>query len=137
MASETTYPKVGQRGTGRRKEAIARVRLIAGAPDIIINGQSLDLYMGNRPLAHKRIQEPLKRLDLSEQYKILAKVEGGGKVGQADAIRMGVARALAELNPEYHLVMRSEGFLTRDARVKERKKYGRKKARKRFQFSKR
>jgi small subunit ribosomal protein S9 len=122
-----SYPQVGQRGTGRRKSAIARVRLLPGTGTILINGKSVEEYLGNRASLH----------GVESQYTVLCKVEGGGKVGQSQAIRLGVARALAELNPDYARLMRVEGFLTRDARVKERKKYGLHKARKKPQYSKR
>lgn len=132
-----TYPKVGTRGTGRRKEAVVRVRLVPGNGTVLINGQSLDLYLGNRPALHVPVKQPLVAAGVLDRYNVLVNATGGGKVGQAQAMRMGVARALCDISPEYETIMRKEGFLTRDPRVKERKKYGRKKARKRFQFSKR
>jgi small subunit ribosomal protein S9 len=104
---------------------------------VLVNGHTLEDYFGKRPAVHLRVIQPLISADVKERYDILCKAEGGGKIGQADAIRMGIARSLAELNPEFALLMRREGFLTRDSREKESKKYGRKKARKRFQFSKR
>jgi small subunit ribosomal protein S9 len=131
------YPKVGTRGTGRRKEARVRVRLIPGKGTILINGKSMDDYLGHRKALHLPVLQPLMAAGVQERFNVLVNAQGGGIAGQADAIRLGVARALAALNPEYGLAMRAEGFLTRDDRVKERKKYGRKKARKRFQFSKR
>lgn len=131
------YPKVGTRGTGRHKEAIAQVRLIPGKGDIIINGRALELYMGNRKLLHIPPKQPLVAAGVEERYTVLIRTNGGGLVGQSIAIRMGTARALAEISSEYEAIMRQEGFFTRDSRVKESKKYGRKKARKRFQFSKR
>lgn len=130
-------PKVGTRGTGRRKEAIARVRLIPGTGVIIINGKTLNEYMGPRPGLHVPVMQPLVAAGVENRYNVLVKTCGGGIVGQSHAIRMGIARALATLNKDHAHLMRDEGFLTRDSRVKERKKYGRKKARKRFQFSKR
>jgi small subunit ribosomal protein S9 len=133
----TKHPKVGTRGTGRRKEAIVRVRLVPGNGQIIINGKSMEQYLGNRKALHLPVKQALTAAGVEDRYNVLVNANGGGIVGQAFAIRMGVARALSEINADYESVMRKEGFLTRDARVKERKKYGRKKARKRFQFSKR
>ncbi|MCE2929998.1 MAG: 30S ribosomal protein S9 [Vampirovibrionales bacterium] len=132
-----SYPQVGQRGTGRRKSAIARVRLLPGTGTILINGKSVEEYLGNRTSLHVSVKQALVSAGVESQYTVLCKVEGGGKVGQSQAIRLGVARALAELNPDYARLMRVEGFLTRDARVKERKKYGLHKARKKPQYSKR
>ncbi len=133
----TAYPKVGTRGTGRRKEAIVRVRLVPGNGQIIINGKSMEEYLGARKALHMPVKQALVAAGVEDRYTILVKASGGGIAGQSQAIRMGVARALSAINPDYEVVMRKEGFMTRDARVKERKKYGRKKARKRFQFSKR
>jgi small subunit ribosomal protein S9 len=132
-----TYPKVGTRGTGRRKEAIVCVRLVPGNGQVIINGKAMEQYLGNRKALHLPVRQALTAANVADRYNVLVTAHGGGIVGQAFAIRMGVARALKAISPEYEAVMRKEGFLTRDARVKERKKYGRKKARKRFQFSKR
>jgi small subunit ribosomal protein S9 len=131
------YPKVGTRGTGRRKEAIVRVRLLPGNGRILINGKTMEQYLGNRPALHMPVRQALVAAGVEERFNVLVNACGGGKAGQAQAIRMGIARALSEINPDYEVIMRAEGFLTRDSRVKERKKYGRKKARKRFQFSKR
>jgi small subunit ribosomal protein S9 len=136
MASNR-YPQVGVRGTGRRKEAVARVRLIPGTGQIVVNGKKMEEYFGARRALHLPILQPLTALGVQERYNVVIRTEGGGPAGQAQAIRMGMARALAEINPDNKVQMRAEGFLTRDARVKERKKYGRKRARKRFQFSKR
>jgi small subunit ribosomal protein S9 len=132
-----SYPQVGQRGTGRRKSAVARVRLLPGTGTILINGKRVEEYLGNRASLHVSVKQALVSAGVESQYNVLCKVEGGGKVGQSQAIRLGVARALAELNPDYARLMRVEGFLTRDARVKERKKYGLHKARKKPQYSKR
>ncbi|HEY9686773.1 MAG TPA: 30S ribosomal protein S9 [Coleofasciculaceae cyanobacterium] len=137
MAAAAPYPKIGTRGTGRRKEAVVRVRLVPGNGTVIINGQSMGLYLGERPALHILAKQALVAAGVEDRFNILVNACGGGKVGQAYAIRLGVARALKEISPEYEVTMRKEGFLTRDPRVKERKKYGRKKARKRFQFSKR
>ena len=131
------YPKVGTRGTGRRKEAIVRVRLVPGNGRILINGKTMEQYLGNRPALHMPVKQALVAAGVEDRFNVLVNACGGGTAGQAQAIRMGIARALSEINPDYETVMRAEGFLTRDSRVKERKKYGRKKARKRFQFSKR
>jgi small subunit ribosomal protein S9 len=133
----TLYPQKGIRGTGRRKEAIARVRVLPGTGKIVINGRSLEGHFGNRKTLHIPVVQPLVAAKVQDRYNLVIRTEGGGLVGQADAIRMGVARALASQSDELHSLMRAEGFLTRDPRVKESKKYGRKKARKRFQFSKR
>ena len=135
--AKNTYPQVGVRGTGRRKEAIARVRLLPGSGKVLINGKTMEVYLGNRKALHVPVLQPLIAAGVLERYNILVRAQGGGIVGQSDAIRLGVARALAEISPDHALVMRAEGFLTRDSRIKESKKYGRKKARKRFQFSKR
>lgn len=131
------YPKVGTRGTGRRKEAIVRVRLVPGNGQVLINGKTMEIYLGARKALHVPVKQALVAAGVEDRYNILVNATGGGIVGQAQAIRMGVARALSEISSEYEVVMRKEGFMTRDARVKESKKYGRKKARKRFQFSKR
>lgn len=140
MAAETKklkYTQVGVRGTGRRKEATARVRIKPGRGNILINGLPALDYLANRALLVSMIKEPLLAAEVEDQYDVLVRVNGGGKVGQAGAIKMGLARALAATNPEYEKVMRDERLLTRDARVKERKKYGLKKARRAYQFSKR
>ena len=123
--------------TGRRKCAIAVVKLVKGKGRIFINGKTLPNYIGNRPAIELMMFRPLVLTDNQEKYDIKVKAVGGGIVAQAGAIRHGISRALLKLNEEYRNVLRSEGLLTRDPRVKERKKYGRKKARKKFQFSKR
>ncbi len=135
--AKTTYPQNGVRGTGRRKEAIARVRVKPGTGKILINGRLMTDYLDNRKALEIPILQPLVAAGVEEQYDVICRVNGGGKAGQADAIKMGLARALSETNAEYEKIMREEGFMTRDARVKERKKYGLKKARKAYQFSKR
>lgn len=132
-----SYPQVGKRGTGRHKEAIARVRLLPGKGTVLINGRTLESYFGNQPMLHLSVQQALKSANVAEQFNVLVRVQGGGLTGQALAIRLGIARALASMNTDYARLMRLEGYLTRDARVKERKKYGLHKARKRPQFSKR
>lgn len=123
--------------TGRRKCAIAVVKLVKGKGRIFINGKTLANYIGNRPAIELLMYRPLVLTDNQEKYDIRVKAVGGGIVAQAGAIRHGISRALLKANEENKSVLRAEGMLTRDPRVKERKKYGRKKARKRFQFSKR
>lgn len=123
--------------TGRRKCAIAVVKLVKGKGRIFINGKTLPNYLGNRPAVELLMFRPLVLTDNQEKYDIKVKAVGGGLVSQAGAIRHGISRALLKVNEEYRNVLRSEGLLTRDPRVKERKKYGRKRARKKFQFSKR
>ncbi|MCM1265559.1 MAG: 30S ribosomal protein S9 [Candidatus Gastranaerophilales bacterium] len=123
--------------TGRRKNSIAVVKLVKGKGRIFVNGKTLQAYIGNRPAVEMMIYRPLVLTENQEKYDVKVKAVGGGIVGQSGAIRHGIARALLKANEEYKAVLRSEGLLTRDARVKERKKYGRKRARKRFQFSKR
>ena len=123
--------------TGRRKCAIAVVKLVKGKGRIFINGKTLANYIGNRPAIELLMFRPLVLTDNQEKYDIKVKAVGGGIVAQAGAIKHGISRALLKINEEYRNVLRSEGLLTRDPRVKERKKYGRKRARKRFQFSKR
>lgn len=125
------------RATGRRKEAVARVRLIPGEGNFVINGsRTLPDYFPN--LAVRRvILEPLEILELTKNYDVLATIEGGGTAGQAGALRHGISRALVELDPELRPALKKAGFLTRDSRIIERKKYGLKKARKAPQYSKR
>ncbi|MCX7800726.1 MAG: 30S ribosomal protein S9 [Fimbriimonadales bacterium] len=130
MATETYY------GTGRRKSAVARVWLKPGEGNIEINGRSLTEYLG-RPVLEILVRSPLTALELEGRYDVKARVRGGGISGQAGAVRLGIARALVEYDSEFRKPLRQGGFLTRDARVKERKKYGRKKARRGFQFVKR
>ena len=123
-------------GTGRRKNAIARVRLLEGSGKITINGKDIDEFFGLETL--KVIaRQPLTVTNTTSKYDVIVNVKGGGFTGQAGAIRHGIARALNEANIEYRPVLKSNGFLTRDPRMKERKKYGLKKARKAPQFSKR
>lgn len=123
-------------GTGRRKTAVARVRLLKGTGKIIINGKPLNEYFpaGNYEML---IKQPLVAIDFKNDYDIYVNVKGGGISGQAGAIRHGIARAFAKIDENYRKILRSYSYLTRDPRMVERKKYGRKKARKRFQFSKR
>ncbi len=121
---------------GRRKEAVARVRLAPGTGNITINGRTMDEYFG-RETSKMILVEPLKLVDQMGKVDVFVNARGGGLSGQAGAIRHGISRALCELNPEYRPVLKKAGFMTRDARAVERKKYGRPGARKRFQFSKR
>lgn len=122
--------------TGRRKEAVARVRLRPGAGEFQLNGRTLEDYFPTR--AHRMVvTSPLRLVGREKEFDVLARIEGGGISGQAGALRLGIARALIELDPELRPVMKKEGYLTRDAREKERRKYGLKKARKAPQFSKR
>ena len=123
-------------GTGRRKNAIARVRLIEGNGKILVNGKDLDEYFGLETLK-VIVKQPLSVTNSISKYDVISTVKGGGYTGQAGAIRHGIARALNEANQEYRPALKSNGFLTRDPRMKERKKYGLKKARKAPQFSKR
>ncbi|XGB42738.1 MAG: 30S ribosomal protein S9 [Nodosilinea sp. LVE1205-7] len=124
-------------GTGRRKSAIARVRLVPGTGQLVINKRPGDDYLQFNPAYLTTTRSPLEVLGLENDYDILVNVKGGGLTGQADAIRLGVARALCELAPENRKPLKTEGYLTRDPRSKERRKYGLKKARKAPQFSKR
>lgn len=125
------------RGVGRRKTAVARVRLVPGKGKVIINNRTVKDYLGNRAALEMVIYQPLVLTQNETKFDVYVKVTGGGVSSQAGAIRHGISRALLEYNVENKSLLRSEGLLTRDARVKERKKYGRKRARKRFQFSKR
>ena len=123
-------------GTGRRKNAIARVRLVEGNGKIIVNGKELEEYFGLETL-RVIVKQPLTATNTTSKYDVISTVKGGGYTGQAGAVRHGIARALNEANTEYRPILKSSGFLTRDPRMKERKKYGLKKARKAPQFSKR
>ena len=121
---------------GRRKEAVARVRLTPGTDNITVNGRTMDEYFG-RETSKMILVEPLKLVDQMGKLDVHVNATGGGLSGQAGAIRHGISRALSAFNPEWRPVLKKAGFLTRDARAVERKKYGRPGARKRFQFSKR
>jgi small subunit ribosomal protein S9 len=123
-------------GTGRRKEAIARVRILPGTGKWQINDRSLDEYFPNK-LHQQLISEPFVTLGADDQFDVVARITGGGVTGQAGALRLGIARALILVDPDSRPALKRAGFLTRDARVKERKKYGLKKARKAPQYSKR
>ncbi|MCL5953230.1 MAG: 30S ribosomal protein S9 [Leptospirillia bacterium] len=122
--------------TGKRKTAIARVRVQSGTGQIQVNDRPLEEYFP-RTLWATQVKAPIEITNMTGKLDIFAKVTGGGLTGQAEAIRHGISRALLEINPEFRESLKKEGFLTRDARVKERKKFGQKGARKRFQFSKR
>lgn len=122
--------------TGRRKTATARVRLYPGKGHVIVNGRSLDEYF-KRPILKMVIEQPFQATDTIGRFDIKATIVGGGLSGQAEALRHGIARALLKWNEELRPELRAGGFLTRDPREVERKKYGQPKARKRFQFSKR
>ncbi len=123
-------------GTGRRREAIARVYIKPGAARFTVNGRPVDEYFRNVAW-HTAAVEPLKFTQMLDQVEVKAQVKGGGIGGQSGAVRMGLSRALSKLNPELRPALRTNGFLTRDPRMKERKKYGQKGARRRFQYSKR
>lgn len=128
--------KIYYYGTGRRKNAIARVRLTEGTGKITINGKDIEDFFGMETLK-VIVKQPLTVTNTVAKYDVIVKVTGGGFTGQAGAIRHGIARALNEANSEFRPILKSNGFLTRDPRMKERKKYGLKKARKAPQFSKR
>jgi small subunit ribosomal protein S9 len=122
--------------TGRRKEAVARVRMVPGTGNFDINGRSLEEYFPTR--VHRMVAlAPLKLLGREKDFDVIATIKGGGIAGQAGAVRLGIARSLLEMDPELRGQLKAEGFLTRDAREKERRKYGLKKARKAPQYSKR
>ena len=125
------------RATGRRKTSIAVVKLVKGSGRIFVNGKKLRDYIGNRPAIEMLVYRPLVLTETQERFDVRVKAVGGGVSAQADAIQLAISRALVEANEEYKSALKQEGLLTRDARIKERKKYGRKRARKRFQFSKR
>jgi small subunit ribosomal protein S9 len=123
-------------GTGRRKESVARVFLRPGTGKFTVNGREIANYFPNFAWKHDAV-EPLKFTNIADQVDVVATANGGGVGGQAGAVRMGLSRAISRYNPELRPALRKNGFLTRDSRMKERKKYGQKGARKRFQFTKR
>ncbi len=133
MANVSTAPK---NSTGRRKEATARVRLVPGSGQCFVNGRPIAAYF-MRPALVKHAEAPLVTANAVSRYDVYATAAGGGLAGQAGAVQLGIARALVRLDETLRGTMGKEGFLTRDARMKERKKYGQAGARKRFQFSKR
>jgi small subunit ribosomal protein S9 len=122
--------------TGRRKSSVARVRLYAGTGEISLNGRALDNYFPHAAL-RQRVLEPLRAVEVEGQYDVVAKLEGGGTTGQSDALRLGIARALVEIDPEHRPTLKRGGMLSRDSRRVERKKYGLRKARRAPQFTKR
>jgi len=130
MADERYY------GTGHRKTATARVWLSPGSGKVTVNKRPIAEYFPLQTLA-VNVLEPFRATNTQGQFDVWATARGGGVVGQADAVRHGIARALVEMNPEFRAILRQKGLLTRDPRVKERKKFGRKRARRGFQFSKR
>jgi small subunit ribosomal protein S9 len=123
-------------GTGRRKTAIARVYLRPGSGDFTVNGRAFEEYFVT-PSQRVAAKQPLASTETAATFNVLANVSGGGVDGQADAVKLGIARALMLFNAEFRKKLKAEGLVTRDSRGKERKKYGQKGARKRFQFSKR
>jgi len=133
IATDTVSPV---QTVGRRKEAIVRVRLVPGTGQFLLNGRTLERYFPNK-VHQQLIREPFVTLEKSDQYDIVAHLHGGGVTGQAGALRLAIARALIELEADDRPALKRAGFLTRDPRVKERKKYGLKKARKAPQYSKR
>lgn len=143
VTTEAATPRVAQRdaqgrsyATGRRKNAIARVWIKPGKGAIVINGREIKTYFG-RMAFQLVINQPFAATTTERQFDVFATVVGGGLSGQAGAIRHGISRALDKYDPTHHTILRQGGFLTRDSRVVERKKFGRAKARRRFQFSKR
>jgi small subunit ribosomal protein S9 len=128
--------EISYNGTGKRKTSIARTTVKNGKGDIHVNNKPLDKYFASDTL-RMIVKHPLAVTAVTDKYDISVKVRGGGTTGQAGAIRHSIAKALVELNPDFRPKLKKEGLLTRDPRIKERKKYGQKGARKRFQFSKR
>lgn len=128
--------KVQYWGTGRRKQAVARVRLVPGDGMITINDRSFEDYFPNKT-SRLIVQQPLELTAMGGRFNVVCRIQGGGTTGQAGAVRLGIARALVKANPDLQPVLRRAGFLTRDPRMKERKKYGLHKARKAPQYSKR
>jgi small subunit ribosomal protein S9 len=128
---------IRQAFTGRRKSAIARIRLVEGGAGFVINGKPASVYMQDNALAIESIEAPLRVVKLHKECGIIVTVGGGGRSSQAQAIRLGIARALCSLKDSYRAPLRQKGLLTQDSRCKERRKYGLKKARKAPQYSKR
>ena len=129
-------PEIQYYGTGRRKTSTARVYLRPGAGEVMVNRKAFDVYFPNETL-RMIIRQPLNLTETAGKFDILVNVAGGGPAGQAGAIRHGITRALIEYNGDLRPALKQAGLITRDPRIKERKKYGQKGARKRFQFSKR
>ena len=124
-------------GLGRRKQAVARVFLVPGEGNLIINKVSGEKYLQYNTVYLDKIWDPLKKLNLENQFNIIVIAKGGGLTGQTDAIQLGVARSICQIDPQHRQILKPFGFLSRDARIKERKKYGLRKARKAPQYSKR
>jgi small subunit ribosomal protein S9 len=124
-------------GTGRRKTAVARVRLFPGSGEFVVNGKNISEYFGVRDVFEKELTRPLELTGNAASFNVLVKVRGGGVAGQVGAVRHGIARALLDVNAELRPVLKKAGLLTRDPRMKERKKPGLKRARKRPQYTKR
>lgn len=124
-------------GTGRRKESVAKVWLTPGCGKVVINRKPMAQYLCGRKLLESFVNRPLAAIQLTDKYDVFAEASGGGIPGQAGAVGLGVARALVQLNPDFKVLLKRTGLLTRDPRMKERKKYGLKRARKAFQYSKR
>ena len=124
-------------GLGKRKQATARVFLVPGEGNLIINKVSGEKYLQYNTIYLDKIWDPLKKLNMENQFNIIVLVKGGGLTGQADAIQLGVARSICQIDPQNRQILKPFGFLSRDARIKERKKYGLRKARKAPQYSKR
>lgn len=137
QVADTNTGRAVYMGTGRRKSSVARVRLVPGSGQLTVNGKPGDLYFQFNPNYLSVAKAPLETLGLENEYDILVNAHGGGLTGQSDSIRLGVARALCQLDPDNRPPLKIEGYLTRDPRAKERKKYGLHKARKAPQFSKR
>jgi small subunit ribosomal protein S9 len=124
-------------GTGKRKTSVARVHLRSGSGDIKLNHKTVDDYFGGHETLKMIVRQPFAVTETADQFDVVVTVDGGGVASQAGAVRHGIARALCEFNAELRKKLKKAGLLTRDARIKERKKYGQKGARRRFQFSKR
>lgn len=124
-------------GTGRRKTAVARVRLYPGGGEVTVNGKTVGDYFGGRATHHAVVSQALRLTNTVDRFNVIVRVRGGGNSGQADAVRHGIARALTKADPELRPVLKRAGLLTRDARIKERKKPGLKRARKAPQYTKR
>jgi len=137
MAKAVAKKKIQFWGTGRRKHSIARVRLVPGNGSVTINDRTMDEYFGGLDTLKLIVNQPLELTATTDKFDVFVNVKGGGTAGQAGAIRHGIARALCQADVAYRPALKKEGFLTRDPRMKERKKYGLKKARKAPQFSKR
>jgi small subunit ribosomal protein S9 len=133
MAEEKRY----YQGTGRRKTAVARVRLFPGTGEIVVNGRSVAEFFGGRQLLHSVVHSPLEVTGTTGTFNVLVKVRGGGDSGQAQAVRHGIARALVDADETFRPALRQAGFMTRDPRMKERKKVGLRRARRAKQFTKR